>query len=220
MESPPLFFYTLLKAYWVLWYNIRSSRKGQQRRRTTTTKKESRRKKKMANTQNGHYKEAEEICGYRLRLYKGRWYGFDIDGTMAENYNHGWAIEKPVKPIVKLMKELHRRGYDVRILSGRTGDYRSDDEIPEATKRFIWAWCDEHLGFRPTLTGRKDSMMEVLFDDRAKQVVCNEGVLYEDMCGEMSKYLEMLKSLLSPKELAMIPKKDIERMHRLIELSA
>jgi len=140
--------------------------------------KENKEKKKMRVEKNGHYNEPEDICGYRLRLYKGRWYGFDIDGTIAENYNHGWCIEKPVKPIVRLMKELHRRGYDVRILSGRTGDFRSDDEIPMSVKEHIWSWCDKHLGFRPTLTGRKDSMMEVLFDDRACQVICNKGITY------------------------------------------
>ena len=121
-----------------------------------------------------------------------RWYGFDVDGTIATNHKHGWEIEEPVKPMVDLMRRMHRAGCDVRIISGRLGDFRSDDEIPASVKRHIWEWCDRNLGFRPKLTGRKDSMMEALYDDRAKQVVCNKGVTYEELAKELAKALELL----------------------------
>lgn len=119
-----------------------------------------------------------------------RWYGFDVDGTIADNSRHGWTIDAPVKPMVDLMKEMHEAGCDVRILSGRTGDFRSDEEISPGVKELIWDWCDRHLGFRPALTGRKDSMMEALYDDRAKQVVCNKGVLYEDLVAELAEAID------------------------------
>lgn len=78
----------------------------------------------------------------------------------------------------------------MRILSGRLGDYESDADISDYTKEHIWAWCDRHLGFRPRLTGRKDSMMETLYDDRACQVVCNQGVSVEDVARELAKALD------------------------------
>lgn len=128
------------------------------------------------------------INGKPISLF--RWYGFDIDGTIADNSKHGWVIDKPIKPMVDLMKHLHKMGCDVRILSGRTGDYRSDDEIPMSVKEQIWSWCDKHLGFRPALTGRKDSMMEALFDDRACQVICNKGITYGQINWRLAECLE------------------------------
>lgn len=128
------------------------------------------------------------INGKPISLF--RWYGFDIDGTIADNSKHSWVIDKPIKPMVDLMKRLHKMGCDVRILSGRTGDFRSDDEMPMSVKEHIWSWCDKHLGFRPALTGRKDSMMEALFDDRACQVICNKGITYEECNERLADCLE------------------------------
>ena len=128
------------------------------------------------------------INGKPISLF--RWYGFDIDGTIADNSKHSWVIDKPIKPMVDLMKRLHKMGCDVRILSGRTGDFRSDDEMPMSVKEHIWSWCDKHLGFRPALTGRKDSMMEALFDDRACQVICNKGITYEECNKRLAECLE------------------------------
>ena len=130
------------------------------------------------------------ISAMNLNLVRGRWYGFDIDGTIADNTRHGWEIDGPIRPMVALMKWLHAKGYDVRILSGRTGDYYSDEEIPAGVRAHIWSWCDRHLGFRPTLTGRKTSSMEALFDDRAKQVVCNRGETYEALARELARALD------------------------------
>ena len=119
-----------------------------------------------------------------------RWYGFDVDGTIADNSLHSWVIDTPIKPMVRLMKTLHKMGADVRILSGRCGDYAYDEAIPVAVREHIWAWCDKHLGFRPKLTGRKDSMMEALFDDRACQVICNKGITYGQVNLRLAECLE------------------------------
>jgi len=119
-----------------------------------------------------------------------RWYGFDIDGTIADNSLHSWLIDKPIKPMVRMMKRLHKMGCDVRILSGRCGDFPSDEEIPDTVREHIWAWCDKNLGFRPKLTGRKDSLMEALFDDRACQVICNKGITYEEVNERLAACLE------------------------------
>ena len=50
---------------------------------------------------------------------------------------------------------------------------------------FIADWCLENLGFLPEIVYQKDYLMLELYDDRAKQVVPNEGWLIEDIA--MSK---------------------------------
>ena len=137
-----------------------------------------------------------------------RWYGFDVDGTIADNSKHSWLIDTPIKPMVNLMKRLHREGKEVRILSGRLGDFPSDEAIPQSVKDNIWEWCDKNLGFRPALTGRKDSMMEVLYDDRARQVICNKGV---DI-GELARQLAAAMG-----ELLAHPKKGRKRAETLVK---
>ena len=113
-----------------------------------------------------------------------KWYGFDIDGTIADNSAHTFGmgkIGKPVKPMCDLMKKLHAQGRCVKIFTARLSDVGSDPSSQQAVKEHIWKWCDENLGFRPEITDRKDYMMECLYDDRAKQVVRNTGECLEDM---------------------------------------
>ena len=113
-----------------------------------------------------------------------KWYGFDIDGTIADNSAHTFGmgkIGKPVKPMCDLMKKLHAQGRCVKIFTARLSDVGSDPSSQQAVKEHIWKWCDENLGFRPEITDRKDYMMECLYDDRAKQVVRNTGECLEDL---------------------------------------
>lgn len=113
-----------------------------------------------------------------------KWYGFDIDGTIADNSAHTFGmgkIGKPVKPMCDLMKKLHAEGRRVKIFTARLSDVGSDPSSQQAVKEHIWKWCDENLGFRPEITDRKDYKMECLYDDRAKQVVRNTGECLEDL---------------------------------------
>ena len=55
----------------------------------------------------------------------GRWYGFDLDGTIADNTMHGCGmgmIGKPIKPMCSLMKRLHKQGKRVKIVTARLND--------------------------------------------------------------------------------------------------
>ena len=114
----------------------------------------------------------------------GKWYGFDVDGTIADNSAHTFGmgkIGKPIKPMCDLMKKLHAEGRRVKIFTARLSDVGSDRSSQQAVKEHIWKWCDENLGFRPEITDRKDYKMECLYDDRAKQVVRNTGECIEDL---------------------------------------
>lgn len=108
----------------------------------------------------------------------GKWYGFDLDGTIADNTHHpsGFgSIGKPIRPMVELMKKFNKSGKRVKIFTARLSDAGDDEVNQYQIKKHIWEWCDEHLGFRPEITDRKDFQMECLYDDRARQVVTNDG---------------------------------------------
>ena len=135
------------------------------------------------------------------------WYGFDLDGTLAK-YD-GWKgidnIGDPVWPMVNLMKDMHKEGKVVKVMTARVAPKAgpaevldnpylknhwcipSPDTMPWALEQawgpleFIQEWCYRHLGFVPEIVYQKDHFMLELYDDRVKQVVPNEGWLVEDI---------------------------------------
>ena len=129
---------------------------------------------------------------------KKKWYGFDLDGTVAEHLGwHGYGhIGKPIRPIVYLMKQLHENGEDVRLFTARIGEAKTDEEKERIIKP-IEDWCYEHLGFMPRITNEKDSDMLAIFDDRSKQVVKNKGILLEDLILIAKPELEEAKKLVT-----------------------
>lgn len=135
------------------------------------------------------------------------WYGFDLDGTLAK-YD-GWKgidnIGDPVWPMVNLMKDMHKEGKVVKVMTARVAPkdgpaevldnpYRknhwciqSPDTMPWALEQawgpleFVQEWCYRHLGFVPEIVYQKDHLMLELYDDRVKQVIPNLGYLVEDI---------------------------------------
>ena len=89
------------------------------------------------------------------------------------------------------MKHLNARGFRVKIVTARLGDVGSCPKAQEELRQHIWDWCDRNLGFRPEITDRKDASMEALYDDRAKQVVRNRGITYEECNERLAECLEM-----------------------------
>jgi hypothetical protein len=96
------------------------------------------------------------------------WIGVDLDGTLA-HYNSGqWPqIGDPIALMVERVKTWHARGIPIRILTARAGI--TADHVR------IQAWCQQHLGFTPPITDKKDFDMILLFDDRAIGVKSNTG---------------------------------------------
>lgn len=96
------------------------------------------------------------------------WIGFDLDGTLAR-YDH-WdegRIGPPIPSMVERVRAYRARGYEVRIVTARTGDPAN---IPA-----IQLWCAEHIGEVLPVTNMKDFQMICLFDDRAVAVEKNTG---------------------------------------------
>lgn len=131
---------------------------------------------------------------------KWRWYGFDLDGTIANNDHHQFGygeIGSPIKPMIRLMKRLHKSGCKVKIVTARLNDVGEDGASQLKLKRHIWRWCDKNLGFRPEITDRKDGLMECLYDDRARQIVRNQGVNVGDLAKELARVLDGMITLPS-----------------------
>lgn len=114
----------------------------------------------------------------------------DLDGTLAE-YT-GWVNEetigKPIGPMVARVRAWLSRGLEVRIFTARATDITSKPNV----KRVIQQWCAQHVGQVLPITNVKDYDMQLLWDDRAIQVVQNTGLsLGEHMAiqeGKGSRY--------------------------------
>lgn len=138
------------------------------------------------------------------------WYGFDLDGTLAK-YD-GWkgidSVGDPIVPMVKLIQQMHDECKIVKIMTARVAPKDTPETKPNPYRtgnwcvqepdvqtwalkdewtalEFIQEWCYRALGFVPEVVYQKDHLMLELYDDRAKQVVPNEGWLVEDIA--MSK---------------------------------
>lgn len=128
-----------------------------------------------------------------------KWTGFDLDGTLAE-YN-GWKgidhIGDPIKPMCDLVRKLHSEGKLVKILTARVAP-RNDDSDSNDARGYIEKWCEKNLGFIPSITHEKDSCMDVLYDDRAIQVIPNKGISIEEAS---KKLIESIDKKSTPQEV-------------------
>jgi hypothetical protein len=100
------------------------------------------------------------------------WIGVDLDGTLAEY--HGWndgAIGAPVPAMLERVKGWLAEGKEVKILTARVA---GADWLIQT--KLVREWCKTHIGQELPVTCMKDFGMVELWDDRAVQVVPNQGV--------------------------------------------
>jgi hypothetical protein len=128
------------------------------------------------------------------------WIGFALDGTVAI-YRGGQGIDDiggEIRPMVELIRALHRKGMCVKIVTARVAPREQPETKPnpfiennwtirDPGKRpwllkpewtaleFVQEWCQYHLGFVPEITHQKDHLMLWLVDDRTVQVEPNTG---------------------------------------------
>lgn len=136
------------------------------------------------------YADSLEAAAKKLRAsfaetpkHKG-WIGVDFDGTLAHYF--GWkgptVLGEPIKPMVEKVKAWLAEGREVRIFTARAYRGGSAVEILETSEavQAIQRWCLKHIGVVLNVTAVKDPGMEVLYDDRARQVITNEGRIIGD----------------------------------------
>lgn len=110
--------------------------------------------------------------------------------------------------MTELMKRFNRQGHRVKIVIAQLGDVGVDPKAHADLMKHIWKWCNIHLGCRPEITDQKDGSMECLYDDKARQVIRNNGV---DVGELAKKQATVLNDLLEghsgnlKRELAMLP---------------
>lgn len=114
----------------------------------------------------------------------------DLDRTLAKyspgNSNHR-IIGEPIPLMVERVKQWRKLGIDVRIVTARAADHNPAHDVngvPALDMEVVTQvqdWCLEHVGERLPVQFWKCYRMHELWDDRAKQVIPNEGVLIEDL---------------------------------------
>lgn len=101
------------------------------------------------------------------------WIGVDLDGTLAVELSEfdPLKIGPPVLAMIEKVKAAIEDDVEVRVFTARL----ADDEIAEDIKKAIREWTLEHIGIPLEATNSKDPGMSSLWDDRARQVVKDEG---------------------------------------------
>lgn len=111
-------------------------------------------------------------------MSKDSWTGVDFDGTFAEY--HGWAgpfeFGPPVPEMLARVKRWLKKGRRVKIFTARASD--PDPELRPQIVAKIQDYTEEHVGRRLEVTYEKDYHCVQYWDDRAVQVVPNEGTPY------------------------------------------
>jgi hypothetical protein len=115
-----------------------------------------------------------KICKL-ARKEGGKWYGVDLDGTLAhyDKFKGPDIIGDPIPKMLARVKRWLDAGKEVRIMTARVSPKTPDNDV---ARKAIEAWLEEHLpGYDVAVTHEKDYLMEELWDDRAVQVVPNTG---------------------------------------------
>lgn len=109
------------------------------------------------------------------------WIGFDFDGTLARDDNVDFpALGEPIQPMVNLMKKYIILGTKVKVVTARMSDPNPSRRVMH--RRMIQEWLAKHVDANTDIeiTCMKDFRMKLLYDDRARQVIRNKGVVVEN----------------------------------------
>lgn len=120
------------------------------------------------------------------------WIGIDLDGTLAKDLGDAFnelTIGEPVQPMVEFVKSLVSRGIKVKIFTARMN---SAEPNPTGVARAIRKWTKKYIGVPLESTAEKDYLCTGIFDDRAHQVIRDQGLLlealYENLNAEVKEY--------------------------------
>lgn len=114
------------------------------------------------------------------------WIGVDLDGTLAyfDHWRGNEHIGEPIPLMAARVRAWLEQGIEVRIMTARVGPHGAayDDGTPidpffvPKARRAIERWCEKHFGRKLPVTCEKDFQMIEIWDDRAVQVVPNNGL--------------------------------------------
>jgi hypothetical protein len=126
-----------------------------------------------------------------MALKDNGWIGVDLDGTLARytEWIDAEHIGEPVPAMVGRVKNMLALGYNVRILTARASSKSAKRDLEVAAFRLAAdRWTRDVFGISIPVTSEKDFAMIELWDDRAVQVVPNEGL---PMGGAQSRVFDL-----------------------------
>ena len=142
----------------------------------------------------GYILEEHEITEYKEEnpcrdTVDEPWLGVDLDGTLAK-YD-GWKghdqIGEPILPMIEKVKEAIADGMTVKIFTARVCSAQKQEDVDTAL-RAITSWCFKHIGVQLPITSEKDFNMVEMWDDRAVQVIPNEGMTLQEKIIKIAKH--------------------------------
>jgi hypothetical protein len=103
---------------------------------------------------------------------RNHWVGFDFDGTISGTDNPGhfeppFPLGEPIPEMLETAKSLLAAGIKVKIFTARACE---PENVP-----VIQDWTERHGLGRLEVTDRKDYDLIRFFDDRAIQIVPDQG---------------------------------------------
>jgi len=101
-----------------------------------------------------------------------RWVGVDLDGTLARDDAEDhllppYPLGEPIPEMIAMVQSLLQAGVTVKVFSARACEPQS---VP-----IIQAWAEKHGLGRLEVTNQKDYDLIRFYDDRAIQVIPNQG---------------------------------------------
>jgi phosphoribosylamine--glycine ligase len=117
------------------------------------------------------YRELERILTGRKDM---RWFGVDLDGTLAKYDGDREEIGEPIPLMVNRVKRWIADGQEVRVLTARAE--RHPEFRPDQIAK-VHDWVKKNIGYPLHVTAQKDYEMKTLFDDRVKEVEEGTGHL-------------------------------------------
>jgi hypothetical protein len=108
------------------------------------------------------------------------WYGFDLDGTLANDSNLGvfspYIIGPPIPAIVDLINQHLAEGKTCKIFTARV--HLHDPVKKQAMINRIQDYLEKECKLpRLEVTNVKTTSLRALYDDRAFHVIRNTGII-------------------------------------------
>lgn len=102
---------------------------------------------------------------------------FDLDGTLAfyNGYKGPEHIGDPIPKAIALAKEYLEKGVRVVIFTARVGS--ENQAANDVSRSYVEEWTVQHVGQKLEVTAQKSPMFKLIYDDRARQVVENLGLV-------------------------------------------
>ena len=113
-----------------------------------------------------------EPGGEAIFVEQKRWVGVDLDGTLSRDDAAGhflppYPLGEPIPEMIAMVQSLLQAGITVKVFSARACE-------PESVP-VIQAWAEKHGLGRLEVTNQKDFDLIRFYDDRAIQVIPNQG---------------------------------------------